>query len=480
MTHGINRRSFLKGVGATGLAASLMGSRVALGQETEAPLRVLFVPLTHGWGRDLDLGSEFTGTEFDFTIPSPLNALEAVKDQCVFVDGVRGTLWGNAHDVSYSDIFTAAVPWDENGSDQLGIHFPEPMGPSLDHVIAQHYGSQALRVSANYRSWGRQSNPICFDENARVLDSFYRPQDAYDAIIGPIRDASAPPQPGRDAVRRQFFEHMRRDTDRMLQQVTGTERSKLETYVQAFTDLGNRLNSRAAVTLTLDQIPDRPENSPAFSAMVDQYFDMIRLVFQADTHRTAVLGFGEGIDDWQWIDGNGVVQTGNPWMSDFHHNIAHHGEAHEDPARARLAYEGWVDWYVKKIVGFVQTLSMVPDIDGKMLIDNTIIMLTGEVGTGNHDTRNKIHVLIGGGDRLRRGRWINAPLVDPRNRNGVFIGGESRTGEQITSGLNYGRGLSIWHTADVLAEIGRLAGLPLENGFGLAANNLAPMPLRLT
>lgn len=476
---GINRRTFLKGVAGTGLAASLMSSRVALGQTTDAPLRVVLVPLTHGWGRDLDFDRTFTGTEFDFTIPSPLQGLEAIKDQCVFVDGVRGALWGNAHDVSYSDIFTAATPWEEHGSAQLGEHFPEPMGPSIDHVIAQHHGSQVLRVSANYRSWGRQSNPICFDENARVLDSFFAPHTAYDAVICPIRDAAAPPQPGRAAIRTEFFEFMKRDTDRMLTQVSGTERQKLEGFVAAFTQLGDRLNSRAAVTLTADQIPERPENSPAFSAMIDHYFDLIRLVFQADTHRVAVLGFGEGVDTWEWIDAQGNVQVGNPWGSDFHHNIAHHGEGHEDIERARLAYDGWVEWYIAKIVQFVNMLSMTPDVDGRMLIDNTIIMLTGEVGTGNHDTRNKLHTLIGGGDRLQRGRWINAPLVDPRNRNGVFIGGQTRAGEQIESGLNYGRGLSIWHTADVLAEVGRLAGVPLPNGFGLSANNLAPMPLRL-
>ncbi|HSG70246.1 MAG TPA: DUF1552 domain-containing protein, partial [Planctomycetaceae bacterium] len=346
-------------------------------------------------------------------------------------------------------------------------------------VIASHHGSQVLRVSANYRSWGRRSNPICFDDSARVLDSYWEAHTAYDAIIGPIRDASAPPQPGRDAIRSRFFEFMKRDTDRMLSQVSGSERTKLEGYVNSFTKLGERLESRAAITLTEDQIPDRPENSPAFSAMVDHYFDMIRLVFQADTHRCAVLGFGEGVDSWEWIDAAGNLQSGNPWGSDFHHNVAHHGNNHEDAIRARLAYEGWVEWYIQKMVGFVQTLAIVPDIDGNSLLDNTIIVLTGEVGTGTHDTRNKLHVLIGGGDRLQRGRWINAPLVDPRNRNGVFIGGETRTGDNVESGLNYGRELSVWHTADLLAEIGRLAGVPLEDGFGLAANNLAPMPLSL-
>lgn len=475
----LDRRTFIKGVGATGLAASLLKSNVAFGQSDEAPLRVLLIPLVHGWGRDLDLGSEFTGSEFDFTIPAPLDGFEAIKDQCVFVDGVRGTLWGNAHDVSYPDIFTAAACWEEHGSDQLGQHFPEPTGPSIDHVIGQYHDSQVLRLTASYGSWGRRSNPTCFDENGNVFDHYFNPEDAYDAIIGPIRDSSQPPQPGRQAMRQHFFEYMQRDTDRMLAQVHGSERSKLESFVSAFQSLGDRLQRRASVQLTEDQIPDRPENSPAFTAALDHYFDMVRLVFQADTHRVAVLGMGQGIDDWQWLDSQGVVQTGNPWGSDFHHNVAHHGSNHEDPVRARLAYEGWVRWYVDKVVGFAQTLAMVPDVNDTTLLDNTIIVLTGEVGTGTHDTRNKIHILIGGGDRLQRGRWIQAPLVDPRNRDGVFIGGETRTGDQVESGLNYGRDLSIWHTADLLAELGRIAGVPLPNGFGLSANNMAPMPLEL-
>ncbi|MBA2661366.1 MAG: DUF1552 domain-containing protein [Bradymonadaceae bacterium] len=475
-----DRRTFLKGMGATGLAASLMGSRVALGNEPEAPLRVLLVPLTHGWGRDLELGRAFTGSEFDFTIPAPLEGLEAIKDQCVFIDGARGTLWGNAHDVSYSDMFTAAVCFDEHGSDQLGTHFPEPMGPSIDHVIARHWGSQVLRVTANYASWGRRSNPSCFDDALRVQDFYFKPEDAYDGIIGPIRDGLAPPMPGRDAVRDRIFEFMKRDTDRMLRNVRGSERSKLEGYVDAFTQLGDRLRARSEIVLSLDEIPDRPVQSPNFSAQVDQYLDMVRLVFQADTHRVAVMGFGEGIDDWQWRDKNGIIQTGNPWENDFHHYVAHHGSSHEDPERARLSYEGWVRWYVEKMVAFTQRLDTIPDIGGTTLLDNTIIMLTGEVGTGNHDTRNKLHILIGGGQRLRRGRWIKAPLVDPRNRNGVFIGGQTRDGSMASSGLNYGDHLSIYHTADVLAALGRLAGVPFENGFGLPANNMSPVPLNLT
>lgn len=178
---------------------------------------------------------------------------------------------------------------------------------------------------------------------------------------------------------------------------------------------------------------------------------------------------------WDWRDKNGVVQNGNPWGTDFHHEIAHYS-ANADP---RLAFEGWVDWYVKKMVKLTKSLQNTPDIDGKSLLDNTIIMLTGEVGTGEHDTRDKVHTLIGGGDRLTRGRWISPPKVPARMRDGVFIGGQNRAGEDVVSTLNYGKDLSILHTADVLKAVGNLAGLNL-NSFGLEANSRSPWDLDLS
>lgn len=477
----INRRTFIKGLGlATGVGASMLGSRVALGRTDQAPLRVLFVALQHGWGRDESFSdSIITGTEYNFNLPPQLKAFEAIKDDLVIVDGVRGTGWGNAHDVSYSDILTAAVPWDENSSSQLGNHFPEPMGPSLDYVLAQHSGKPALRLSAGYRSWGRSSNPMCFDMQARVLDPYTNAIDAYDAIIGPIKDSAKPPDLTRDAMRANLFEFLDRDAQRMQQRLYGAERLKIEGYLSALRDLGERIMKQPDVQISEADIPDRPMRSPTFEAGIDHYLELIQLAFRADTHRVAVLGFGQGVNEWQWRDKQGMIRQGNPWGSDFHHEIAHHDAGSKPDPDYRHAFEGWVDWYAQKITQLATALKMTPDVDGSSLLDNTLIVLTGEVGTGTHDRRRKMHILIGGGDRLKRGRWIEVPSVNPRQRDGVFLGGQTRAGEEVVHGVNYGPNYSVLHTADVLAAIGRLAGLNL-NSFGLPANNKAPMRLDLS
>ncbi|MEL6548410.1 MAG: DUF1552 domain-containing protein, partial [Myxococcota bacterium] len=327
MKKSIDRRLFLKGLGASaGVAGTFFSApEIALGQSTEAPTRVVLVALQHGWGRDKNFDRLVTGSEFDFALPPPLTGLNAIRDQLVVVDGLRGTLWGNAHDVSYSDIFTAAVPWEERGSQQLGQHFPEPTGPSLDWLIGNHHNKQVLRMSARYRSWGKQYHPLCFDDQATEQAQYTSSRAAYDALIGPLEASAVPPAPGRAAIRDSLFNYLGRDTNRLLQRVSGDERRKLEGYLDAMNSLGDRIMNAPAVDLLPSEIPDRPASDNPFLTEVETMTELIRLSFKIDSHRVAVLGLGQGVNDWSWTDASGQTQVGNIYGSDFHHEVAHHG-----------------------------------------------------------------------------------------------------------------------------------------------------------
>ncbi|MBC7793822.1 MAG: DUF1552 domain-containing protein [Clostridia bacterium] len=478
----IDRRLFLKGLtAASGLASSFFSSAVARGQTTTAPTRVLLVALQHGWGIEHGSGYAISGnTDLDFTLPRHLRAFDAIKDQCVFVDGLRGTSWGNAHDVSYSDIFTAAVPYDEHESTQLGFPFPEPVGPSLDWVIGNHHKKPVLRVSAGYSSWGRNQHYLCFDNNARVQEGHVTARAAYDAIIAPLRDSTKPIEYGQRALRDNLFEFLGSDTNRLLGKVSGDERGKLESYLQAVNDLGDRILNVPLVGIRPEDLPVRPlaPSSPyPIGLELDHYLDLIKLAFQADTHRVAVLGIGEHLKDWEWVDEAGAPRLGNPVNHEgFHHDVAHHGHNETEERRnQRRAYEGWVEWHVRQITAFTQSLNAITDVDGRKLLDNTIIMLTGEVGTGEHDLRRKLHTVIGGGGGIRRGRWLNLPSVEPRSNHGLAAG-QKRNGDRVAQTVNYGSPLSVHHTADLLTSIAQLAGVPGAQ-LGLSVYNPAPLDL---
>jgi len=81
------------------------------------------------------------------------------------------------------------------------LAYSRRMSGRIIGVSVDRRGKPALRLSAGYRSWGRSSNPMCFDMQARVLDPYTNAIDAYDAIIGPIKDSAKPPDLTRDAMR---------------------------------------------------------------------------------------------------------------------------------------------------------------------------------------------------------------------------------------------------------------------------------------
>ncbi|MDX2052042.1 MAG: DUF1552 domain-containing protein [Polyangiaceae bacterium] len=470
----LTRRSLLAGLGAgTALGSLFLDSPVARGQASAAPVRLLLIPLQHGWGRDRNF-QNFAGTESTFTIPAPLTGLEAIKHQCVFVDGLRGTLWGNAHDVSYSDIFTASVPWDEGSSAQLGAQFPEPLGPSIDWHIANTLKKNVFRGSAGYQSWGKPYHPLCFDSAAQQQAFYTNARQAFDAVVAPLAPPANPTDLAvRNAVRNNVFSYVAKDMDRLITRLSGTEKLKLEGHLAAVNDLNRRITGGGGLGGGTLEIPPRPGDMQAFEKEVDDFFDMVRVLFTADTHRVAVLGLGEQVKDWTWTDAANKAQVGNIWnLEGFHHDVAHHG----DKADQRRSFEGWAAWYVRKIVSFVQRLEQTPDVDGRMLIDNTIIVLTGEVETGEHDTRCKLHTVIGGGGGIRRGRWLKLPDVEPRSRGGVFIGGKDRAGTTIESGINYGLPFGRHHHADLWVTIARLCGAPVDT-FGTDIYNFSPISL---
>lgn len=477
------RREFIRDFGlAAGLAVPFLRSSVAMGQTSTAPTRLLLVPLQHGWGYDRDAG-QFSGSEFtNFTIPSPLDIFQSVRNQCVFVDGVRSSYWGNAHDVSYSDILTCSVPFEAPNVGALGGPFPLPRTSSLDWQIGNALGKDVLRLSANWASWGAAFNPTCFDNSLRNLPFHTSANSAYSAIIDPLRQQQqSGPNNGALVSRSQsLLEVLGKDAQRLLSKLSGTERTKMEGYLTSLNALGNRIVSGGGpVDLSNIVLPGQPVN-PNFNAMIDHYLEIIRVAFTLDTHRVAVLGLGEGVTDWTWRDAANVQRTGNTFGNDFHHDVAHYdkGPNYTIDQSSRNAMDGWTRWYGQKIVNLVTTLSNTTDVDGRMLIDNTMIVLFGEIGNGRHNRENMVYTILGGGGqgRIRRNRWISTPKFNARNRNGQLWGSQDVNGNQVINDNNYTENISIRHASDLWVAIARLAGYNI-NSFGFSQYNASPFVL---
>lgn len=467
-----SRRDFLKQMGlAASVAVPLMNSQVAMGQTTTAPTRVLFIPLAHGWGinpYDAKMVTNADGSINSF--PKPMAAFNAIKDQCVVVEGLRSSYWGNAHDVSYTDIFTCAVSPDAATSSALGGPFFYPKSASLDWMIGNQVKKEVLRLSHGYASWGAAHNPLSFDSTLRSLPYFTNPRAAYQAVIDPLKAGQTPNAD--NAVNDALLKMLGANGAGYLSRLSGAPKAKVDSYVSALNALGNKILKPSTGSGNVP-LPNLPGMTQAFSDGLDSYLDIIRVAFTLDTHRVAVLGLGEGVTNWNWTNTSGQAQVGNTFGNDFHHQIAHYDTA----ANPMAAMAGWTNWYAAKIANFVTQLKTITDVDGRPLIDNTIIVLTGEVGNGNHDRYTMGHTVIGGGGqgRIRRNRVIKLPTFDSRNRGGIIWGSRNMNGSLATSDITY-LTVSRHHMSDLWVSVARLAGLNIDT-FGFDVYNYQPIQL---
>ena len=444
----LSRRDLIKGLGAIGVLPGLSVEKL-MAQTGAAPVRVLMVCLQHGWGISGSSNRFMSGDENNFTFPDGLDAFESIKDQCVVVDGVLTLgLWGNNHDLSYADILTAGVPMGEESS-SFDSHMPLSVSPSLDYLLQQQSGKTSFRFSAGYRSWGVAHHPMSFDNNSSILPFYTRALDAYNSIFRDLPD----PDAGGNAIDHRetqlvnsIFNFIRSPAERNLAALNNDEKAKLERYLHALDDLENKKRPIQGYSGS-----ERLENIPASgqSSLEDlpQFLEMIKVGFANNLTTSAVLGIG---------DINGISQ--------FHHEHAHGNTDTFWQTR---------NGFAQHIVNFVNDLSRIVDTDGNLLIDNTVILLTGEVGDGGHNVINKGQIVIGGGGgQIARGRYLKQEVVSGRN-NILALRREDINGvlqPQITFGNNHTQQAGTRTNADLLRDIGNIAGLNISE-FGLPSQN---------
>jgi hypothetical protein len=181
-----------------------------------------------------------------------------------------------------------------------------------------------------------------------------------------------------------------------------------------------------------------------------------------------------------WTDTAGNPHTGiSGYTGDFHQDIAHYNEG--KPADAKRAYVGWTQYNAQKVVNFVKDLQNTIDIDGRRLIDNTIIVLTGEVGNGTHDRDFKPHVVIRGGgvisgstNAIRTGRWYKTPLISTSSVGSRDSSGVYKSIKQTTSWAN--NQCAQFSHADLFTRVAQLTGLNISN-VGIDRMNLSPLSI---
>ena len=442
MNRHLGRRDLIKHLAAAGVLSSVSATKALAADES--PVRVVIVALQHGWGLSGTSNRFLSNNNGVPVFPDGLDPLNSIKQHCTAIDGIM-TLgeWGNNHDLSYADMLTAGVPYGQKQSD-FDSHMPLSITPSLDHLLEESSGRAAFRFCAGYRTWGVKYHPLSFGKNSEVLPFFTTASDAYNSIFKDLPEVAvgagnASPSGGDARMLASLFDYLKAPAEAKLE-ILGDEKVKLERYLSALEHVKSK-NTAVVGYSGSERIENIPSSDQGRLDDVDSYLEMIKVGLANNITSTAILGIG---------DINAIPS--------FHHDHAHGNTGIFWNTRRTFA---------QKIVSFANELDQIIDFDGNTLLDNTLILLTGEVGDGRHNVVSKGQVIVGGRRHIAAEQYIKPERLvgDDLNR----IRREDSRGA-LQKATRWSKEASSLTNADMLRDIGIIAGLDIDE-FGLPSQN---------
>lgn len=383
------RRGFL-GAGTAALGLPFVGG-YAQGQTGAAPKRlvILWTPNDAQWPDQYEVPLP-GGQALPATLPTFLQPLEAFRDRLAVVRGLDNPFEGGHTSIGHS---LTGVDW--IGPD--GNNFWAG-GPSVDQHIAQGLGLSALTLGvANGAKNGK--GRMSYAAAEAPVDPTEDPSVAFDTLFSDV-DSDADEIAARRAREHSVLDRVASDLEAFTAQIPAEQRPRLEAHLDGVRALEQAIDDELLASCD----PTDPGGlAVGDNALVpDVLRAQLRIAAQAlgcgaAEIATVQLGRAGGGFTPLWPDHG--IDIG----SDVH-GIAHEHYLQPDNAGVladALAVEAW---YSTQLAYLLEQLEAIPDVDGRTVLDNTLVVHVKELGR-RHGTANMTYVLAGGSD-LVQGDWV--------------------------------------------------------------------------
>ncbi|BCE03171.1 DUF1552 domain-containing protein [Marinicellulosiphila megalodicopiae] len=377
-----NRRSFLKNMSKVGFSSALLNAPLAgsgllwtrgalAAEDGVAPKRLVTIHVTNGAHPET---WHPTGQGNNFTLPQGSAPFEAVKDKCLFFDGFTGVGGHGPHHYCVSNDKDTSL--DIYASKIIGADNPYA---SLHMAAATQGGLSRINRSG-----------IPFELN---------PLSVYERLF---------PQPqgggGTDwtTIRRQGILGTNLQMLNDLQsKVNGVQSQRLQLHADSVEALSRRITklasggSAACTRPFWDGLAVDGTNLAADAvdrATVDQrtdlFMDLSVMALKCDLTRVITFSFGDS-----------GAEMLVPGVDESWHGCQHgyRNELKNPVARS---------WFSSKMVNLMNQLAEEPDLDGRTMLDNTLIYLTSDMGNGSSHINTRTPIILAGND-LNAGRVMD-------------------------------------------------------------------------
>jgi hypothetical protein len=394
----ICRRQLLAALGMSGAAAALGVPRRARA-DSEAPKRLVVFSTNHGtpydaWklrptGKptDQEWVQSLTGAA-ESELSALLSPLWAHRDRLTVLDGVSMTsaeldLAGYRHEKGWLHAWTGA--WAYLTGDDLYA-----TAPSLDQIVAaaisrpDRLASLELSVES-----GRQ---ISHAGLASPLPRESSPLKLYERLFGRMLQSDP-----LLSLQGSALDLARAEYDALVPKLGPADRERLQGHFDLVRDLEVRLAGMAAAECDVPAVEDF-SGQRNYGADFEMMVELTRLALSCDLTRVVTLSMGDlPAADFGWAS----------YLSgDVHFDFAHRIYEDEDAMQAMIDYGRH---HAQQFAALLSALASTPDIDGRSLLDNTLVVWGNELGDGWHGYHRYCTLMAGGSWYFEPGRYLHWP-----------------------------------------------------------------------
>jgi hypothetical protein len=391
----IPRRTFVRGVGAALALPVLDAMTPAFAAAPQRPIRMAFMQVPNGI---FNLRNEWTprsvGTDWEMT--RTLAPLAEFKDRMVVISGLDNQQAAGLNGEVGGDHPRACTAWLTGTHAKMTSGADLHAGISVDQIAAKEFGKHTQLASLeigletpevvgacesaygcayyNTISWRNETTPLPMEN---------RPRAVFERLFG---EAGADPKV-RLALRqedRSILDAINSEVTRLRIKVGGTDRGKIDQYLEAVRDVERRMQLAAK-----QGDPDLPIGSPVGAPEVfSDYFklmaDLMVLAWQTDM--TRVITFQMGHE----MSGRAYPELG---FGDAHHPCTHHQgdpEKQVKTTKINIFHTTMLSYYLGR-------LRATSDGDGSLLDHSMILYGAGLSDANLHLYTDLSLVLVAGG-----------------------------------------------------------------------------------
>lgn len=411
-----SRRGFLRGLGAAVALPALDSFRPLLAAGVEravattasgAPLRMAYLYIPNGVNMELWRPKGTTG---NYKLGETFKPMEKLRDDFQIFTGFEqknasgGGDGAGDHARGVATFLTSARARKTAGSDiNLGISVDQiaaKAAQSATRLASLELSADGVRKSGQcdsgyscaYQfnlSWRSENQPMTPESNARaVFERLFGAGDSKEraASLGQ-----------RYASKKSVLDFVQQDAKALQKYLGRSDRHKLDEYLTGVREIERQIEKAEAMGIPKDPGVPAPDAKPgSYGEQLRLMMDMMVLAFKTDSTRISTFLMAHDGSNRSFQDIG---------VSDGHHNISHHQRNPKNLEKiAKIDY-----FYMEQLAYFLDKLKNTPDVDGKSLLHNSMIVYGGCISDGDRHNHNDLPIVVAGnaGGAFTPGRHVD-------------------------------------------------------------------------